>query len=74
MDAMTQMAGVLGSIPQTPRERRAAINRRQYRVTRERWQTYEAIRALRRLRDLLLSEITAPMSMRELLRARHADH
>jgi hypothetical protein len=53
MDAMTQIAETLGSIPQTPQEKRAAKNRRYYERNRHYWQMWEDIRRLKALRDLL---------------------
>lgn len=53
MDAMSQIAQTLGSIPQTQQERRQAKNRRYYEKNRFIWQWYGEIRKLRKLRDIL---------------------
>ena len=56
MDAMTQVAQYLGSIPITPEERRRAKNRRYYERNKHYWQWWEDIRRLKDLRDLLIGE------------------
>lgn len=49
MDAMTQMAQALGSIPTTPEEKRRAKNRRYYERNQFIWEMNGQIKKLRRL-------------------------
>lgn len=56
MDAIKQMAEQLGSIPQTPQERRRAKNRRYYERHRHIWHMFNEIRKLRALHALLFGE------------------
>lgn len=53
MNAMLQMANVLGAIPQTAEEKRRAKNKRYYERNKHYWQWWEDIRRLKDLRDLL---------------------
>lgn len=55
MNAIDQVAHVLGSIPSTPKEKRAAKNRRYYERTRDVSEWRWKIRRLINLRDILVA-------------------
>ena len=59
MDAMTQIAGVLGSITQTPQERRKAKNRRYYEKVRDMHQWRWKLRRLAEVAALITGELHA---------------